>query len=84
MCQLSTEGTHYGCGHYVVTRTVAKRDCGTKYCMNSRLHMENCPHCPHCLRYYGPDYEQKITLETKTYCSDCEYWFKGPGSKPRK
>ena len=34
-------------------------------------------------KYYGPDFEQSITERTKEYCNDCEYWFKGPGSKRR-
>ncbi|KNZ80552.1 hypothetical protein J132_05673 [Termitomyces sp. J132] len=78
------EGIRYGCGHYVVVREGPKRDCGSKYCIYSGRHMQKCPHCPNCNRYYGPDHEQTVVKDTKAYCNDCEYWYKGPGSIPRR
>lgn len=69
MCQLHTEGTQYGCGHYVIVRpphsrqTTAhaqqtnkydKRDCASRYCIFSAAHPPNCPSCPSCKRVSFP------------------------------
>ncbi|KIM40126.1 hypothetical protein M413DRAFT_73871, partial [Hebeloma cylindrosporum] len=79
-----SEGTHHGCGHYIITRKVAREDCRTKYCMNSDLHMQNCPHCPNCKRYFDPDASETVTLKTPEWCPECTYWYLGPGARHKK
>ncbi|OAX42261.1 hypothetical protein K503DRAFT_710915 [Rhizopogon vinicolor AM-OR11-026] len=74
MCNLETEGTKYGCGHYKVTRKIRKLDCHSQYCIHSMYHPHNCPDC-HCEQYFGPDARETITLRTPKYCASCEYWF---------
>ncbi|KDR75889.1 hypothetical protein GALMADRAFT_512444 [Galerina marginata CBS 339.88] len=83
MCRLHTEGTQHGCGHYIITRKVAKEDCRSKYCINSDRHPDNCPSCPNCKRYFEPDATETITKKTPDYCPECEYWFKGAGARRR-
>ncbi|KAI6026258.1 hypothetical protein PISMIDRAFT_674380 [Pisolithus microcarpus 441] len=80
MCNLETEGTKYGCGHYQVTRKVRKIDCNSPYCTHSIRHSPNCLDC-HCERYLGPDLKETITFTTTNYCASCQYWFKGPGAQ---
>ncbi|KAG9316354.1 hypothetical protein JVU11DRAFT_2387 [Chiua virens] len=75
MCNLETEGTKYGCGHYIATRKVRKIDCGSPYCVHSNRHPRNCSDS-HCERYLGPDSKETITLTTPEYCPSCKYWFK--------
>ncbi|KAF9475547.1 hypothetical protein BDN70DRAFT_813977, partial [Pholiota conissans] len=78
------EGTMHGCGHYIITRKVRKDDCNDRFCIFSARHPEaNCVHCPECKRYFGPDASETITLRTPEYCRECEYWYKGPGSRRR-
>ncbi|KIK01429.1 hypothetical protein K443DRAFT_568719 [Laccaria amethystina LaAM-08-1] len=84
MCSLRTEGTQHGCGHYIITRKVDKRDCMSEYCIYSDYHSEHCPHCPNCKRYYDPDYSETITVRTNAYCTNCEYWYHGAGAKRRR
>ncbi|PPQ98632.1 hypothetical protein CVT24_003965 [Panaeolus cyanescens] len=83
MCRLHTEGTKHGCGHYIITRKLLQEDCMNRFCIFSQAHQSDCPHCPQCRRYYDPDASEKITLKTSDFCRECEYWFKGPGSRPR-
>ncbi|KAG2059024.1 hypothetical protein BDR06DRAFT_949650 [Suillus hirtellus] len=75
MCNLETEGTKFGCGHYKVTRKLKKIDCYNQYCIHSVYHPRNCPDC-HCERYFGPDARETITHRTADYCVSCQYWFK--------
>ncbi|KAG7098556.1 hypothetical protein E1B28_000490 [Marasmius oreades] len=75
MCNLETEGTKYGCGHYVKTRDVRKLDCGRSTCTLSARHPVNCK-SPECNLYYGPDRKETITYTTEEYCPPCHYWFK--------
>ncbi|EGN99769.1 hypothetical protein SERLA73DRAFT_179966 [Serpula lacrymans var. lacrymans S7.3] len=82
MCNLETEGTKYGCGHYKVTKKVRKLDCMSPYCIHSSRHPSYCPDC-HCDRFFGPDAKETITLTTKEYCTSCQYWFKG-GAQQRR
>ena len=35
-------------------------------------------------QFFGPDAKETITLEVPDYCNHCQYWFKGPGSIPRR
>jgi len=86
MCNLETEGTKYGCGHYKVTKKVAKIDCKNQWCTHSVYHLPNCANCEEgrCERFFGPDAKETITLEVPDYCNHCQYWFKGPGSIPRR
>ncbi|KZT26736.1 hypothetical protein NEOLEDRAFT_1062416, partial [Neolentinus lepideus HHB14362 ss-1] len=75
-----SEGTKYGCGHYVVTRKVRKLDCGNQYCIHSIRHPNPCPNCQ-CDRYYGPDAKETVTKTTTDYCSECHYWYRGAGKR---
>jgi len=84
MCQLHTEGTQYGCGHYVITNKYDKRDCDNRYCIYSTAHPSNCPNCPNCKRYYGPDLSETITRRTTDYCSECQWWYQGDGAKNKR
>ncbi|KAF9012329.1 hypothetical protein BDQ17DRAFT_1170358, partial [Cyathus striatus] len=78
------EGTQHGCGHYTITRRYDKRDCKSQYCTLSRYHQSsNCPHCPNCKFASDPDISETITQTTPAYCTNCEYWFKGPGAQRR-
>ncbi|KAF9566760.1 hypothetical protein CPC08DRAFT_82584 [Agrocybe pediades] len=79
-----SEGTMYGCGHYIITRKVAKEDCQNRWCVNSVKHPQNgCGACPNCKRYYDPDASETITGRSTEYCHECEYWFKGHGARHR-
>ncbi|KAF8234018.1 hypothetical protein L208DRAFT_1264013, partial [Tricholoma matsutake] len=78
-----SEGTHHGCGHYVVTRTLEKHDCGNRFCTLSQSHLRDCPHCPNCTRYAGPDIAERTVVDTRTWCPQCEYWYNGAGAKRR-
>ncbi|KDQ53482.1 hypothetical protein JAAARDRAFT_425687 [Jaapia argillacea MUCL 33604] len=82
MCNLETEGTKYGCGHYVVTRKVRKIDCRSQYCINSVKHSNPCPGCQ-CERYFGPDAKETVTAVSKEYCDQCHYWYRGAGAQRR-
>ncbi|KAF8844690.1 hypothetical protein BDN67DRAFT_671923 [Paxillus ammoniavirescens] len=82
MCNLETEGTKYGCGHYKPTRKVKQIDCGSPYCVHSVHHPRSCMDC-HCERYLGPDLKETITYRTAEYCASCQYWFKG-GAQHRR
>ncbi|KAI0081212.1 hypothetical protein K474DRAFT_1703958 [Panus rudis PR-1116 ss-1] len=74
MCNLETEGTKYGCGHYVITKKVAKHDCGSPYCTHSAAHNPHCRNCTHD-HFLGPDKSEKITFSTSEFCNICdEYW----------
>ncbi|KAF9460700.1 hypothetical protein BDZ94DRAFT_878651 [Collybia nuda] len=84
MCQLDTEGTHYACGHYVITRKLEKHDCNNKYCTQSKLHPPDCRSCPNCARYVGPDLKETTTCESRSWCPQCDYWYNGPGAKQRR
>lgn len=84
MCSLRTEGTQHGCGHYIITKKVDRRDCMSEYCIYSDYHSENCPHCPNCKRYLDPDHSETITVRTNAYCTSCEYWYHGAGAKRRR
>ncbi|CAL1707540.1 unnamed protein product [Somion occarium] len=79
MCNLHTEGTKYGCGHYVITRKVSKIDCNNPYCALSRAHRNPCHGCMHD-HYYGPDASETITARTSEFCDECHaYWKVGAG-----
>ncbi|KAK0485971.1 hypothetical protein IW261DRAFT_1604208 [Armillaria novae-zelandiae] len=87
MCNLETEGTKHGCGHYIKTRTIRKIDCGSSRCLHSSRHPNDPNHdCSNsgCNRYLGPDRGETVTRTTADYCTQCEYWYRGPGSRPRK
>ncbi|THH18755.1 hypothetical protein EW146_g2294 [Bondarzewia mesenterica] len=43
MCNLETEGTKYGCGHYVITKKLRKIDCNNRYCIWSSSTREPAP-----------------------------------------
>ncbi|KIL66203.1 hypothetical protein M378DRAFT_75602, partial [Amanita muscaria Koide BX008] len=79
-----SEGVLHGCGHYVITKRVGKIDCLNPYCIYSKNHVENCPHCPTCKRYYGPDARETVTLQTKEYCNECKWWYQGEGARNRR
>ena len=83
MCRLHTEGTQHRCGHYIITKKVAKDDCNSRFCMNSDAHADPCPHCPECARYYQPDADENVKVVSDDFCRECQYWFKGPGSRRR-
>ncbi|TFK75425.1 hypothetical protein BDN72DRAFT_738046, partial [Pluteus cervinus] len=74
-----SEGTKHGCGHYIITRKLAKIDCRSQYCLHSVNHASNCPHCPSCDRYLGPDHSETVTQTTTEYCTACAYWYQGAG-----
>ncbi|KAF8893318.1 hypothetical protein BD779DRAFT_1505581 [Infundibulicybe gibba] len=84
MCNLETEGTKHGCGHYVITKKVGKRDCRSQFCVHSICHAPECPHCPSCERYLGPDVAETVTRTTPDYCPECAYWYKGAGRQSRR
>ncbi|KAF9531653.1 hypothetical protein CPB83DRAFT_79529 [Crepidotus variabilis] len=86
MCRLHTEGIEHGCGHYIITRKVAKDDCRNKFCMNSETHPPGrCNSCgENCKRYFDPDASQHVTNRTGDYCVQCMYWFKGEGARRRQ
>ncbi|RXW21635.1 hypothetical protein EST38_g4204 [Candolleomyces aberdarensis] len=84
MCRIHSEGTQHGCGHYIITKEVSKRDCGNRFCMNSDQHPSNCPHCPNCKRYLDPDYQETVTKKTTDFCSHCDYWFRTNGGAVRQ
>ncbi|KAF8658250.1 hypothetical protein AX16_002026 [Volvariella volvacea WC 439] len=83
MCNLDTEGTKHGCGHYIITKKLVKIDCNDPFCIHSSAHPDPCPHCPSCNRYLGPDRTETVTRTTKDYCTTCQYWYNGPGSIKR-
>ncbi|KAJ3775026.1 hypothetical protein FB446DRAFT_685080 [Lentinula raphanica] len=76
MCNLETEGTKYGCGHYVATKTVNIIDCMRSTCTKSSRHPPYC-HSSDCSIYYGPARTETITQRTTEFCQHCDYWFKG-------
>ncbi|TFL04518.1 hypothetical protein BDV98DRAFT_319951 [Pterulicium gracile] len=80
MCNLDTEGTKFGCGHYVTTRKVNKRDCRDRYCTHSSRHTQPCD-CSHCERYLGPDCSETITHTTTDLCKNCVGYY-GTGAHP--
>ncbi|KAF7782559.1 hypothetical protein Agabi119p4_1935 [Agaricus bisporus var. burnettii] len=84
MCTLKTEGIQHGCGHYVSQRSTHKDDCGSKYCIWSNRHAQNCPHCPQCSRFLGPDSEEVILARVPDYCRSCTYWWKENNAYRRK
>ncbi|KAH9978758.1 hypothetical protein BGW80DRAFT_1280760 [Lactifluus volemus] len=82
MCNLETEGTKHGCGHYVITKKLRKIDCGNRYCVWSIDHPKLCHPC-YCDKFFGPDAKETVTASTPEYCSDCDYWYRGPGKQQR-
>lgn len=45
----------------------------------------SCPaHISHSLQYVGPDLKETTTLESRSWCPQCDYWYNGPGSKQRR
>ncbi|KAI0371033.1 hypothetical protein BV20DRAFT_206456 [Pilatotrama ljubarskyi] len=70
MCRLETEGTKYGCGHYIITRKLRKIDCESQWCYHSRRHRNPCHNCS-CDRYYGPDASETITAVRPEFCPEC-------------
>ncbi|KAI0930317.1 hypothetical protein AcV5_007067 [Taiwanofungus camphoratus] len=52
MCNLITEGTKYGCGHYIIERKTGKIDCNNPYCTFSVRHRNPCVNCT-CERVRG-------------------------------
>ncbi|EJD02949.1 uncharacterized protein FOMMEDRAFT_20143 [Fomitiporia mediterranea MF3/22] len=81
MCNLITEGTKFGCGHYVITRKVSKIDCGNKRCVHSAMHRRPCPDC-YCEKFMGPDREERVTLTIgDKYCDHCSYWYQSKGRR---
>ncbi|VDB95103.1 unnamed protein product [Peniophora sp. CBMAI 1063] len=78
MCNLDTEGTQHGCGHYVITKKLRKNDCGSRWCAASVAHPKDCRNCQ-CDKFLGPDASETITCRTDEYCSTCHYWYRGPG-----
>jgi len=83
MCNLDTEGTKHGCGHYVITNKLRKYDCNNQFCALSVKHNPDCQDCQ-CDKFMGPDRSEKVTATTPNYCGLCQYWYKGPGSVPRR
>ncbi|KXN90593.1 hypothetical protein AN958_03833, partial [Leucoagaricus sp. SymC.cos] len=58
-------------------RSTHKDDCGSKYCIWSNKHAQNCPHCPQCSR---------VRLHRHSVCHSCSSprpfcQFLGPDSK---
>ncbi|KAH8119418.1 hypothetical protein DFH11DRAFT_1564915 [Phellopilus nigrolimitatus] len=81
MCNYITEGTKFGCGHYIITRKVSKIDCGSKRCVHSALHKRPCPDCC-CEKFMGPDREERVTLTVPDkYCDHCAYWYQSKGRR---
>ncbi|KAF5316892.1 hypothetical protein D9611_003954 [Ephemerocybe angulata] len=81
MCRIHSEGTQHGCGHYIITREVSKRDCNSKGCIKSAMHPPSCPNCA-CKRFLEPDFQETVTAKTKDFCAHCQYWFKKNGTAP--
>ncbi|EIM81248.1 uncharacterized protein STEHIDRAFT_66971 [Stereum hirsutum FP-91666 SS1] len=79
----NSEGTKYGCGHYVITKKLRKIDCNNSHCSYSRRHPSNCSPCQ-CEKFLGPDAAETITARTEEYCSECHYWYRGPGAQRRR
>ncbi|KZT41488.1 hypothetical protein SISSUDRAFT_1126454 [Sistotremastrum suecicum HHB10207 ss-3] len=77
MCNLITEGTSHGCGHYVITKRVDKVDCGSPRCKHSNRHDPNCRDCfGTCSQYLGPDRSETVTQRVKDFCDSChQYYF---------
>ncbi|KAI9442234.1 hypothetical protein H4582DRAFT_1927259 [Lactarius indigo] len=86
MCNLETEGTKYGCGHYVITKKLRKIDCGNRYCVWSIAHPQPASVCQPCIceKFFGPDAKETVTASTPEYCSDCHYWYRGAGQQQRR
>jgi len=74
MCNYITEGTKYGCGHYQITKKVAKIDCMSDFCTHSSRHRRPCHDC-RCEKFVGPDREERTTLTLPEYCDHCSYWY---------
>ncbi|KAI0743904.1 hypothetical protein C8Q80DRAFT_1272532 [Daedaleopsis nitida] len=74
MCCLETEGTKYGCGHYIITKKLRKIDCENAFCYNSRRHRNPCHDCM-CDRYFGPDASETITAVRSEFCPECYPYF---------
>ncbi|KAF9793057.1 hypothetical protein BJ322DRAFT_98965 [Thelephora terrestris] len=70
MCNLETEGTKFGCGHYQITRQLRKIDCGNRYCRHSIKHPQICPGCA-CQIFLGPDKSETITSIDHGHCNQC-------------
>ncbi|KAF8472913.1 hypothetical protein DFH94DRAFT_142868 [Russula ochroleuca] len=82
MCNLETEGTKYGCG----TKKLRRIDCNNRYCVWSKAHPQPvnlCQPC-YCDKFFGPDAKETVTASTPDYCSDCHYWYRGPGQQQRR
>ncbi|KAH9858630.1 hypothetical protein C2E23DRAFT_880092 [Lenzites betulinus] len=70
MCRLETEGTKYGCGHYIITKKLRKLDCENQWCIHSVMHRNPCHGCA-CDRYFGPDASETITAVRPEFCPEC-------------
>ncbi|KAI9463652.1 hypothetical protein BJY52DRAFT_1115651, partial [Lactarius psammicola] len=81
-----SEGTKYGCGHYVITKKLRKIDCGNRYCVWSIAHPQPASVCQpcYCDKFFGPDAKETVTANTHEYCSDCHYWYRGAGQQQRR
>ncbi|KAH9061259.1 hypothetical protein EDB87DRAFT_1560406, partial [Lactarius vividus] len=81
-----SEGTKYGCGHYVITKKLRKIDCGNRYCVWSIAHPQPASACQpcYCEKFFGPDAKETVTASTPEYCSDCHYWYRGAGQQQRR
>ncbi|KAI0311962.1 hypothetical protein OF83DRAFT_702512, partial [Amylostereum chailletii] len=64
--------------HYVITKKLRVHDCRNRYCASSSAHPRNCDNCT-CDKFLGPDLTETVTAVTEEYCSDCHYWYRGPG-----
>ncbi|KLO14298.1 hypothetical protein SCHPADRAFT_889422 [Schizopora paradoxa] len=72
----SSEGTKFGCGHYLITRKVKKIDCMSRTCTHSSRHIVPCRDC-NCEKFVGPDREERITKTLpEDYCDHCEKWYR--------
>ncbi|KAI0930316.1 hypothetical protein AcW1_009044 [Taiwanofungus camphoratus] len=74
MCNLITEGTKYGCGHYIIERKTGKIDCNNPYCTFSVRHRNPCVNCT-CERFYGPDAKETVLAVRPEFCPECKPWY---------
>ncbi|KAI9459084.1 hypothetical protein F5148DRAFT_1276825 [Russula earlei] len=72
----------YGCG----TKKLRKIDCNNRYCVWSIAHPQPVSLCQpcYCDKFFGPDAKETVTASTPEYCSDCHYWYRGPGQQRRR